>query len=949
MVKFMRSSIAIILSITICLPILITNPISKDTMKVYAVSSGNILMFSVLNQNADGVKNIKQQFSSNSYTIVSGDYLEYDLNINSLVFGVGAIDFKFSDGTYLTSLPSLIDENGVSGIPNWYNPTKSNMYKYATNKWYHVKIKLPSGAVGKVISKWLLYNNNTEIASDYVSYYDNIVISNGSGTIRTTGYNEGALSVNTTESSTLISKAKLQVSQYAPSTGNPSGDVLKFYEFAGTNTGITNKYIYWKISDAGSSSYIFKSGDYIEYDVFLNSPWSYGLGGIDIATSGGYFRDASGWADQNGLAGHPATDLTLYAFNKWYHRKLQVPSSMIGKTISYWDLVGENDENSSKYQARYDNIKVTDGGSSTFLTAYSDSSPSLNTLDFSNDATRDVELGISSTNVGNPSGDILRLDTTRDTNSSIPEGYTYIDISNTNYTIQNGDRLEYDMKISPVVAYVKQYANVDLKFTDNTYLRDTVNNLSYNEVVDQNGIPSSPYIRTDWFSGDQWYHRTISLTAISGKTINQWLLSDMCNDSQFTFTSYFDNIKITSSSGQTQATGYSNGNPSTNTLAGSSRTAAYALTAVPYAGYPSPNYQVVTPTYTPNDVAVVSFDVTSASFGAVGDGTTDDTVAFQKALYAAEAAGGGVVYAPNRQYSIYGHLFIPAGVTLRGDWKSPDNGGLGVGTILKAYENQNNESGVSFITLANGSTVEYLSVFYPNQSYASITPYPYTFRYITYGSQMIRNVTMINSYNGIGSGDYSVGASTIENVFGTILRRGIRIPNSWDIERWENIKFIPDYWSNSGLPGAPSGSTNLQTLKNYMVANAEGIVAEHIDGIFGYNIYLRSFKNGIVFKQNTASSGSTVGVFSNLDIDQGNIGILADSISEWGVSINNSSIKANTGSYPYAVSVTSNFNGTNGKYISFNKSTIGGAPHTAVLISSSGNSVVNFQNCTFND
>ncbi len=38
------------------------------------------------------------------------------------------------------------------------------------------------------------------------------------------------------------------------------------------------------------------------------------------------------------------------------------------------------------------------------------------------------------------------------------------------------------------------------------------------------------------------------------------------------------------------------------------------------------------------------------SFGAAGDGQTDDTAAFQKALNAAGTAGGGIVYAPRGNY-----------------------------------------------------------------------------------------------------------------------------------------------------------------------------------------------------------------------------------------------------------------------------------------------------------
>src|ERR1035441_8584054 len=64
-------------------------------------------------------------------------------------------------------------------------------------------------------------------------------------------------------------------------------------------------------------------------------------------------------------------------------------------------------------------------------------------------------------------------------------------------------------------------------------------------------------------------------------------------------------------------------------------------------------------------------------FGAQGDGKTDDTAAFQKALDAARQAGGGVVYAPRGNYFFAGHLNVPSAVTLKGMWESvPSHVGL---------------------------------------------------------------------------------------------------------------------------------------------------------------------------------------------------------------------------------------------------------------------------------
>ena len=57
-------------------------------------------------------------------------------------------------------------------------------------------------------------------------------------------------------------------------------------------------------------------------------------------------------------------------------------------------------------------------------------------------------------------------------------------------------------------------------------------------------------------------------------------------------------------------------------------------------------------------------------FGAAGDGTTDDTVAFQKALDACSKALGGVVSVPTGNYLIKGHLRVPSFVTLEGVFRA---------------------------------------------------------------------------------------------------------------------------------------------------------------------------------------------------------------------------------------------------------------------------------------
>jgi hypothetical protein len=61
--------------------------------------------------------------------------------------------------------------------------------------------------------------------------------------------------------------------------------------------------------------------------------------------------------------------------------------------------------------------------------------------------------------------------------------------------------------------------------------------------------------------------------------------------------------------------------------------------------------------------------ISVASYGAIGDGTTDDTVAIQNAIDAAEANGGGVVFFPKGVYAV-SNLTVTESIVLQGSGES---------------------------------------------------------------------------------------------------------------------------------------------------------------------------------------------------------------------------------------------------------------------------------------
>lgn len=173
-------------------------------------------------------------------------------------------------------------------------------------------------------------------------------------------------------------------------------------------------------------------------------------------------------------------------------------------------------------------------------------------------------------------------------------------------------------------------------------------------------------------------------------------------------------------------------------------------------------------------------------YGAVGDGRADDTAAIEKALRAAGAAGGGIVYLPAGYYRTTGSLTIPSGVELRGIHE-----GLhvptGEGSVLYVTDGMGDEEGLPFITMKEGSILRGVLFWYPEQAWNDVRAYPATVA-IDGENCTVRNVSFGNSYRAlIGLGDCA--GHYLENLTGCALREGIVMEESSGAGIMMNVHF----------------------------------------------------------------------------------------------------------------------------------------------------------------
>jgi len=270
-------------------------------------------------------------------------------------------------------------------------------------------------------------------------------------------------------------------------------------------------------------------------------------------------------------------------------------------------------------------------------------------------------------------------------------------------------------------------------------------------------------------------------------------------------------------------------------------------------------------------------DVTD--FGAKGDGKTDDTGAFQRALDAVADEGGGIVTVPGGQFLIKSHINVPDNVTLEGVWRSPQRGvPFTAGTTLLAVEGQGDPEGTPFITLNTQSTLSGITVFHPEQIRAN-PPHAYPWTVATRkfcDNATIINVTMINPYQAVDFGTYPTGRHYINGLYAYPLYKGLYINQCYDVGRIENIHFWP-FWDTD--PKSPLWEFTKTKGTAFIIGRTDGEMAFNCFSIF-YSVGFHFIRGEILGEDRPKRTSPGSGVYTNCYTDITPCAVKVDDVME---------------------------------------------------------------------
>jgi hypothetical protein len=277
-----------------------------------------------------------------------------------------------------------------------------------------------------------------------------------------------------------------------------------------------------------------------------------------------------------------------------------------------------------------------------------------------------------------------------------------------------------------------------------------------------------------------------------------------------------------------------------------------------------------------------SANVREAPYSAASDGKTDDTKVFQKALNDVGAAGGGIVLVPTGSYLIKTHLSVPAGVSLVGVGRAPMTYEAKTpGSTLLAVEGAGSMEGTPFITLVGpNSTIEGLSVFYPNQILSEKpVPYPWTVRGGSGYNVSIINVLLVNPYLAVDFATHQSARHYVRGLYGQPLFKGIWVDQCYDIGRIQDVHFWP-FWTLD------------KRIVEFTTTSATPFIFQRADWEVVEDIFCWGYHVGI--ELSASKSGAMNGQMTDINLDNVDIGLDVSVTQPFAVHVSNLNV-ANAG------------------------------------------------------
>ena len=289
--------------------------------------------------------------------------------------------------------------------------------------------------------------------------------------------------------------------------------------------------------------------------------------------------------------------------------------------------------------------------------------------------------------------------------------------------------------------------------------------------------------------------------------------------------------------------------------------------------------------YTTDDVVVADVIATEEPYGADPTGRQDSTVAIQKALYAVEELGGGVVYLPAGQYLVTRTVFVPAGVVLQGDWQDPaTTDDPKYGTIILARPDPlskaqlKNRAANPLFYMDGKCGMIGLTFYYPEQNIQEPIPYGYTIYGEAPSIAALRDITMINSYRGIGVCVMMTrGHELMQNESLRIcaLDTAIEMYRSSEVGYTVDVMISPSFWIEAGCGFA---CKDADALRSYCKENTLGMVFNDLDDEDFSTLYIEGCRTAVYLPATPDVAQGFWGLIYDITIKDCTYGIVAEEL-----------------------------------------------------------------------